>query len=341
MKSETIRFLKFIEEHCSSQGVKFELWKIFLRELPIIYNNDISFRLLFDWHIKTLNNAPTIGLINPSLDIEDLTFKRIMHLLTQVGAIYKNIYQIRELVICHAKVNLTGKHLLEIGGSTPNDVLFDQLEVYKYTNIESPDYIHEEGGTTYSEKNTKHPQKSTIFCNAEDIDSKIENNSIDNIFSVACFEHIYDLSTAIRSCYNCLKEQGKLYSYFAPIYSHISTGDHGVIPQHNLFKEKPIGLHLLSQIDQRKKLIEAGITNPMEIQEILGSINFNRIPNRLRYEDYERILTESPFWVVELIREDAVNLHKRYSKEIDEIRKSNPSINNLMTVGFRTLLLKR
>ena len=37
--------------------------------------------------------------------------------------------------------------------------------------------------------------------------------------------------------------------------------------------------------DQRLFLINDGIDDPEELEQILGHINFNRIPNRLLYEN--------------------------------------------------------
>ena len=69
-------------------------------------------------------------------------------------------------------------------------------------------------------------------------------------------------------------------------------------------------------------------------------VNFDRVPNRLLYEDYERICTESPYLVLELDRQDCLNLSKHYANEFKEVRRSNPKIQNMMTVGFRVHLLK-
>ena len=78
--------------------------------------------------------------------------------------------------------------------------------------------------------------------------------------------------------------------------------------------------------DQRNKLINSGISDRKEIQNFFGTVNFNRIPNRLLYEDYERICTESSYLVLELELEleldrlDSFNLSKAYTKEFKEVR---------------------
>ena len=181
-------------------------------------------------------------------------------------------------------------------------------------------------------------RRKTIFCNAEEIDKQIQPESIDSIF----LSHALNIYTIFQQHYNPASNAAKTapWSFFAPIYSSIDEGDHGVIPSHPQFHKKPIGLHLLSSKDQRKKLISAGISAPQEIQDFLGRVNFDRVPNRLLYEDYERICTESPYYVLELSRQESYNTSKAFPQEIKEVRESNKDINNMMANGFRIHLIK-
>ena len=341
MKQETQDFLDFINLELNKGGITIEKWKEYLHRLPHIYNSDISFRLLFDWHWDLSNNKGRAWFKHPSTSTEDPIFTKQIQLIKLAGnRLHDLSYQYYELIKCHARCDLRGKSVLEIGGSLPNDLLFDYLGIDSYINIESPDYIDAESGSTYSSKHGEHDRRRSVFCNAEEIDRKVDPESIDCIFSVACFEHIYDLPAALEACHSCSKRGGTLFSFFAPIYSMISDGDHGAIPRHEKFPEKPIGLHLLTPEDQRKKLINAGITDPRQIQDFLGQVNFNRVPNRLLYEDYERICTESPYFVVELDRQDSYNFSKIYPEQFREVRESNGRVKNMMTAGFRVNLLK-
>jgi ubiquinone/menaquinone biosynthesis C-methylase UbiE len=235
---------------------------------------------------------------------------------------------------------LNNKSLLEIGGSLPNNLLFDHIGLLSYTAVESPDYIEADSGRAYSDRHGDHPSRNEIKCNAEDLDRYVSDDSIDQIFSVASFEHIYNLPKALEQCYRVSKRGGGLFSYFAPIYSNIKDGDHGVIPRRSGFPMLPLGFHLLSLADQRKALIEAGVNNPQEVQLCLGEVNFNRIPNRLLYEDYEKICTESPYIVLEIARQETYNLSKKYSAEFAAVRNSNPDIGNMFAFGFRVHLIK-
>jgi len=341
MKQETQNFLNFVDQEFNVGNIDTQKWKQYLRRLPHIYKSDISFRLLFDWHWDLSRNTGRTWFKSPAICREDQIYSKQINLIVASGNYYHGLgYQYQELIKYHARYDLRGKSLLEIGGSLPNDLLFDWLEIDSYINIESPDYIESNSGSAYSAKHGKHEKRYTIYCNAEEIHTKVAHESIDTIFSVACFEHIYDLPAALEACHACSKKGGTLYSFFAPIYSRIGEGDHGVIPQHEKFPEKPIGFHLLTHEDQRKKLINAGITNPKEIQDFLGRVNFDRVPNRLLYEDYERICTESPYAVLELDRQEEYNASKRLPKQFQEVRESNTRINNMMTYGFALHLLK-
>ena len=341
MRQETKDFLDFINQEFNQRGIAIEKWKEYLHRLPQIYKSDISFRLLFDWHWDLSNNNGRAWFKHSSISTADPIFvKQIQQIIHTGSQLYNLSYQYYELIKYHVRCDLRGKSVLEIGGSLPNDLLFDHLGIDSYINIESPDYIQAESGSTYSSKHGEHERRRTVFCNAEEIDKKVNPESIDCIFSVACFEHIYDLPAALEACHSCSKRGGTLFSFFAPIYSMISDGDHGVIPQHEKFPKKPIGLHLLTPEDQRKKLINAGITDPKHIQDFLGQVNFDRVPNRLLYEDYERICTESSYWVVELDRQESYNISKVYPEQFQEIRESNNRVKNMMTAGFRVCLFK-
>ena len=341
MKQETQTFLDFVDRELHLENFSIEKWKEYLRRLPYIYNNDISFRLHFDWHWDLGLAFGRAWFKGSAICTEDPIYSKQVQLIEAAGNTLHDLnYQHRELILFHARVDLRGKSLLEIGGSLPNDLLFDYLGIDSYINIESTDYIEAESGSAYSAKHSDHERRQTIFCNAEEIDKKVNPESIDSVFSVACFEHIYDLPSALEACHTCSKKGGTLYSFFAPIYSQIRDGDHGVIPQHEKLPEKPIGLHLLTPEDQRKKLINAGITDPKEIQDFLGRVNFDRVPNRLLYEDYERICTESSYYVLELDRQDEYNTSKKFQQQFAEVRSSNTRIKNMMTLGFRIHLLK-
>jgi SAM-dependent methyltransferase len=87
-------------------------------------------------------------------------------------------------------------------------MIFDLFGVESYTNTESPDYIIADGGGSYASLHGQHVKRKTIFQNAENIERELPSSSIDLIFSVACFEHIYDLESALISCHRVQKKGG-------------------------------------------------------------------------------------------------------------------------------------
>ena len=320
-------------------------WKQLLSLLPSAYQEDLSFKLLLDWHIDAAGRVGETGyLFSASNSRLDPHYVNLYSALLKATQKWRPLidYQSVELILLHARVDLRGKTLLEIGGCMPNEILFDDLLIKSYISVEAPDYIDAEMADDFDHYNSfqdAHVQKRSVFVKAEDLSSVIPPDSIDHIFSTACFEHIYDLPKALIESQKCLKVGGTLYSFFAPIYSHIAEGDHHTVPQKK-FKSPPVGIHLLSFSDQRRYLEESGINDPAEIEKILGRINFNRIPNRLLYEDYEAILTESPLAVMELKRIENYNISKIYPQELERIRSSNPIVRNVSTLGFRIHMIK-
>lgn len=337
MKKETEIFLEKIKNNIFS-GSNIELRPLndYILNIHNFYHEDLEFKLLFDWHFSPK------GKILRDKEINQL-FRFQFEIVSRLCSYFKLDYQLLQLFIFHTMYNLNSKTLLEIGGSLPEELVCDIFGVSDYINTESPDYIAADGNKSYSSKHSSSQKltKKTLYINAEELCKELKSDNIERIFSVACFEHIYNLELALKQCYSITTNNGILYSFFSPIYSYLTDGHHGVIPSHNKFERTPWGLHLLKSSDQRIFLEEKGISDPSEIQQILGSINFNRIPNRLLYEDYVRILTESDYYVINL---DEVapnyNIHKIHPKEVAAVRKSNPMVNNLSTQGFRVILVK-
>ena len=314
--------------------IDFKMAREYIRSLPKMYDSCIEFRLLFDWHFAPATIRISENQAHP-------LFKFQQQLMYAFCKHYNLDYQFWQFFIFHAHVNVTGKSLLEIGGSLPNEMIFDLFGAEKYINTESPDYIAAESGSPYTKKHDQHEKRQTLFLNAEHINKEIPSSTIDLVFSVACFEHIYDLDSALASCHEVQRNKGFLYSYFAPIYSYLIDGHHHVIPTHSDLKDGvPIGFHLLNHRDQRKYLENAGISNPKDIQAFLGAVNFDRVPNRNYYEDYSRILTESKYRVIRMEDIPNYNISKQYPDEVARIRKSNPEIKNLHSMGFSVLLQK-
>lgn len=289
--------------------------------------------LLFDWHFSPQGRQLSAQDIHP-LFIPQLK-------ITSALAAYFNLsYQFKQFLIFHALHDLKNKTVLEVGGSLPSEVVFQLFGVREYIDNESPEYVEAWNGEYITGGEGADFKRRSLTVKAEDLDNFLPGESVDFIFSVACFEHVYDLTRALRACHSIIKPNGILYSFFAPIYSFLTDGHHGVIPTNHENCEI-VGLHLLKPIDQRNALVAKGLTDPKELQDFLGSVNFNRIPNRLRFEEYSQILTESPFYVLRLDEVAAdYNISKRFPTECRAVRDSDPALGNIHTQGFRVVLTK-
>lgn len=144
-------------------------------------------------------------------------------------------YHVDYVKICQDLVGFENKDVLEVGGSLPPNFVFDYLGVKSWTGIETPDYqqsLRETGGLTHQgtiikeikniedfKYQNKQQEKYNLYL--ENIEDLPENfyNQYDLIFSIATFEHIHKLPLALDKMFYALKEGGKLFSMFYPIWS--------------------------------------------------------------------------------------------------------------------------
>ena len=163
MKQETQIFLKFVDQELHTESFSIEKWKEYLQRLPHVYNGDITFRLLFDWHVDLAQGTGRAGAKQASINHENLIYTKQIELIKL--AEYSSMDWIpvpRTYTI--PRTHWSKKQVSpEIGGSLPNDLLFDHLGVDSYTNIESPDYIEADSGSTYSSQHGSHEEKNDLL----------------------------------------------------------------------------------------------------------------------------------------------------------------------------------
>ena len=70
MKQETQNFLNFVDQELNLGSITINKWKEYLQRLPHIYNSDISFRLLFDWHWDLDSSIGRASLKSSRIDLE-------------------------------------------------------------------------------------------------------------------------------------------------------------------------------------------------------------------------------------------------------------------------------
>ena len=91
MKQDTQKFLDFVDQELNTGGIGIEKWKEYLRILPHVYNSDISFRLLFDWHWDLALNNGRAFFKSEAINVEEPIFSKQIQLITDIGVQFYNL----------------------------------------------------------------------------------------------------------------------------------------------------------------------------------------------------------------------------------------------------------
>ena len=146
-------------------------------------------------------------------------------------------------------------------------------------------------------------------------DSGLPDQSIDAVFSSSAFEHIHGLADVLAEMHRLLAPGGLLYSHFGPIWS-TSYGHHlwiehegRILNYHNVIL--PPWCHLLTDPGTVHDLLAA--QHGHDLAERMTDFVFaSPEQNQLMFDDYQRIVDESPFQTVFLKGYDAPNLAALY-----------------------------
>lgn len=134
------------------------------------------------------------------------------------------------------------------------------------------------------------------------------DESISSVMSITVFEHVHNFDTALREMYRVLKPGGVLYSDFGPIWS-CSIGHHvfaivdGVEARHFKPGKNPVPHfgHLLMAPDElRAAVLKSHWVFPRLADAIVEWIYRGAGVNRVFFEDYVRMIEQSPFTVRQL-----------------------------------------
>jgi ubiquinone/menaquinone biosynthesis C-methylase UbiE len=184
---------------------------------------------------------------------------------------------------------LEGKSVLEVGASGSGDTVARIKKVF--------------GAKQAVGINLAFMEKEQLFegCWLEPADIRntpYENNYFDEIFSNSAFEHIQDLDKGLSEMFRILKPGGRLIARFGPIWSssyghHLWLNDNKTL--YNYWNVKlPPYCHLLMKpnelYDHCKKTITDSVTT-----KIVDFVFESDEQNQYFFEDYERMVSESPF----------------------------------------------
>ena len=222
--------------------------------------------------------------------------------------------------IIHLCGSIENKKILEIGSDWNGEFLQKMKKEYFVSeaygiNIKSPDKKISDG----------------VFHLKKDAgDTGFEANTFDFIYSLAAFEHINNLSDVLEESYRILKNGGILYTVFGPIWSsawghHLwLTVDDKVYTYKNTFL--PSFCHLLSNQDELIEYLVSNHTIPEKHCQKIAEFVFNsNDQNRLFYDDYMKIYSESKFKTLLFLGHKNFPLPEGYCNEnyIQNLKKLN------------------
>ena len=251
------------------------------------------------------------------------------------GLSYGHLYHLTDF---ECEASLAETDVLEIGGAISEEFVLGALRVNSWTAVQK-EYISSDlnrGNNTHDSsfsaryRSIEHAYGLTGAFKA----GFVKEDSVDRVFSLACFEHVHDLSETLEVAYKCLRANGVLYSYFSPIWS--SESSHLPVPHSSL--EVPY-YHLMHDFSSMYlRLISLGVGDEKAYSHALEHYKCDSL-NRYSYEDYELIFNKSRFEV-----KSVIPINKRPLSSLDpatreKIQRLYPRIKTLAT-GFRVVLKK-
>ena len=93
---------------------------------------------------------------------------------------------------------IRGRHILEVGGAMPGDLVIGHLGAESWTSVQSKDYELLRDDNQIPRPNGFDGQYKVIYRNIEELGSDAYfQDRFDFIFSIACFEHLHKLPEAL------------------------------------------------------------------------------------------------------------------------------------------------
>lgn len=299
---------------------------------------------------NSLNNVILeIAEAYSSGDYQDpLLYSRLVEKIEKIRPLGISFSDFHHSLDANQAIDFTGKRVIEIGGSLSPQWVFNTLKVEYWQAIEHSGY-EDEVGQLYStidgyKANNGRPSEShsnynytdsgldSFFCDF--CEQKME--PYDGAYSVACFEHLNDLSSSLGLIANMLKTDATLYAYFSPIWS----------APHELHCPPPKGLqvhdyfHLVNDYDSAFRYLDKQPGwSRIEIENYLHLLFKSPHINRMHFEDYESIFASCSLKVMSLIPLNCVRLKVLEPSLSCAIQKNYPHITKLAT-GIRVILKK-
>ena len=267
-------------------------------------------------------------------------------------------YHVQYAYICQNLIGFQNKNVLEVGGSLPEQFVFDYLECSSWSAVETPEYeealsevggLSHQGTTLYNDNYTFQrgfqeylPSNYTLYLdNIENLPSEFYEK-YDLIFSIAAFEHIHKFPQALEKMFFALKPGGQLFSMFSPIWSS-HNGHH--LPKildgegnHFNFNKSPIPPwgHLLMRPPELTRFLYQKIDKETADSIVYYVYNSPHI-NRFFTEDYIDFFKQSLF----TIQKFDLTFSKKLNRDTQlKLEKLHPKRKNFQNNGILVVLQK-
>jgi ubiquinone/menaquinone biosynthesis C-methylase UbiE len=234
---------------------------------------------------------------------------------------YSLNYQVAYLIDADRQLDLAGKKVLEVGGSLPERLVFDEIKVEQWIGTEDSNYWQGLPEISHGDQLVPgDPAKiiglkdiisygdlanyATVVGAIEEFPSTFDNR-FDAIVSMAAFEHILKFPLALEKMFRCLKAGGLLYSDFAPVWSSFNGHHLPTMYSENgekfNFSQNPVPPwgHLALRPGQLFELL-TNHTDRKTAGEIVYFVHHSPHINRLFTEDYMMFFENSDFEIVSL-----------------------------------------
>jgi len=266
------------------------------------------------------------------------TRKRIDSLECQGGSFsFGHLYHLLDFDLTS---KLSGEDVLEIGGAISHSLVLKAFSVNSWTAVQKiyfSDDLNSGNNDVIIPNNSQTGYNLINHLNGLQgayEEGLVKDANFSRIFSIACFEHIHNLSEALEIAHRCLRPGGVMYSYFTPIWS--SESSH-LPPPHKCLNEPYYHL-FYNYTTMYYKLVSLGLETTYASAAAYEHYKGESL-NRYSYEEYCCIFASCPFKRKSI---QPIN-HRKVSSLPANIQQRIHSINPLikeLATGFRLVFEK-
>jgi SAM-dependent methyltransferase len=238
--------------------------------------------------------------------------------MRRVGASFGlQAYQIDAFLELFARTSLTGKRVLEVGGSDqPRGLVLDYFGAAEWVSVDSISgpvgsyqiqhqsaHYAREGITPLADAGGMVGTKPyLIFDGGIEDATELPGGHFDVVLSITSFEHILAFPAALAQMKRLLKPDGCVFSYHGPLWS-CYCGHHIWVDDELNFNNPdsiPDFGHLLYSPPEMFHMLSERFGSARAQQAVLEMYHLPRV-NRLFYEDYQSYFDSSGFSQIEVI----------------------------------------